>query len=158
MPEDTSVVPSLRPAGSGLEHLDRITYYEQQNAMILDQVTARNLELVESVSGDDASATLLQAMDETATAMGARLLRAWILRPEICLQEIELRLEAIANLKARTMAREEIRQELEAILDLERLTSRIFDIPWNRGHATRSSHAAKSRRQDAAIAPTARPG
>ena len=124
-PEDTSAVPSLRPAGSGLEHLDRITYYEHQNAMILDQVTARNLELVEPVSGDDASATLLQAMDETATAMGARLLRAWILRPEISLEEIESRLEAIANLKARTVAREEIRQELEAILDLERLTSRV---------------------------------
>ena len=124
-PEDTSAVPSLRPAGSGLEHLDRIAYYEQQNAMVLDQVTARNLELVEPVSGDDASATLLRAIDETATPMGARLLRSWILRPEICLQEIEARLEAVANLKSRTVAREEIRKELESILDLERLTSRI---------------------------------
>jgi DNA mismatch repair protein MutS len=124
-PEDTSAVPSLRPAGSGLEHLDRISYYEQQNAMILDQVTARNLELVEPVSGDDASATLLRAIDETATPMGARLLRSWILRPEIFLQEIEARLEAVANLKSRTVAREEIRKELESILDLERLTSRI---------------------------------
>jgi DNA mismatch repair protein MutS len=124
-PEDVSVVPSLRPAGLGLEHLDRITYYEQQNAMILDQVTARNLELVEPSSGDDPSATLLRAMDETTTAMGARLLRAWILRPEICLEEIEARLEAVAALRARTVAREEIRRELEGILDLERLTSRV---------------------------------
>ena len=46
-PEDAAAVPSLRPAGAGLEHLDRIAYYEQQDAMILDQVTARNLELVE---------------------------------------------------------------------------------------------------------------
>ena len=45
------MVPSLRPAGTGLEHLDRITYYEQQDAMILDQVTARNLELVEPCFG-----------------------------------------------------------------------------------------------------------
>ena len=44
--------------------------------MILDQVTARNLELVEPATGDDASATLLRAIDETATGMGARLLRA----------------------------------------------------------------------------------
>ena len=124
-PEDASVVPSLRPAGTGLEHINRIAYYEQQDAMILDQVTVRNLELVEPASGDDASATLLRAIDETATAMGARLLRAWILRPEISLEEIEARLEAVANLKARTVAREEIREELSGVLDLERLTSRI---------------------------------
>jgi DNA mismatch repair protein MutS len=124
-PEDTSTVPSLRPAGTGLEHLDRITYYEQQDALILDQVTVRNLELVEPSSGEDASATLLRAIDETATPMGARLLRAWILRPEICRGEIELRLEAVANLKGRTVAREETRKELDGILDLERLTSRV---------------------------------
>jgi DNA mismatch repair protein MutS len=124
-PEDTSVVPSLRPAGTGLEHVNRITYYEQQDAMILDQVTVRNLELVEPASGDDASATLLRAIDETATAMGARLLRSWILRPEISLGEIEARLAAVADLKARTVAREEIREEMSGILDLERLTSRI---------------------------------
>ncbi len=124
-PEDTVAVPSLRPAGAGLEHLDRIAYYEQQDAMILDAVTARNLELVEPAAGDDASATLLRAIDETATGMGARLLRAWILRPEISLPEIEARLDAVAELKSRTIAREEIRKQLEGILDLERLTSRV---------------------------------
>ena len=52
--------------------------------MVLDQVTVRNLELVEAAgAGDDAAATLLAAIDETATGMGARLLRSWILRPEI---------------------------------------------------------------------------
>ncbi len=124
-PEDTVAVPSLRPAGAGLEHLDRIAYYEQQDAMILDAVTARNLELVEPAAGDDASATLLRAIDETAAGMGARLLRAWILRPEISLTEIESRLDAVAELKSRTIAREEIRKQLEGILDLERLTSRV---------------------------------
>ena len=124
-PEDTSAIPSLRPAGAGLEHLDRIAYYEQQDAMILDQVTTRNLELVEPAPGDDASATLVRAIDETATSMGARLLRSWILRPEISLAEIEERLGAVENLKSGTVAREEIRRELEGILDLERLTSRI---------------------------------
>ena len=118
-------LPGLRPAGTGLEHLDGIAYYEQQDAMVLDQVTARNLELVEPAPGDDASATLLGAIDETATGMGARLLRAWILRPEISLLEIEERLDAVAALKSATVAREEIRKELEGILDLERLTSRI---------------------------------
>jgi len=124
-PEDAAVVPSMRPAGTGLEHLDRIAYYEQQDAMILDQVTTRNLELVEASSGDDARATLLAAIDETATGMGARLLRSWVLRPEISIKEIEARLEAVAELKGQTVAREEIRRELEGILDLERLTSRV---------------------------------
>src|SRR5579863_9493876 len=124
-PEDSAANPSLRPAGAGLEHLDRIAYYEQQDSMILDAVTARNLELVEPSAGDDASATVLKAIDETATGMGARLLRGWILRPEIALGEIEDRLNAVGELKSRTVEREEIHRTLEGILDLERLTSRI---------------------------------
>ncbi len=124
-PEEASAVPSLRPAGAGLEHLDRIVYYEQQDAMMLDAVTVRNLELVEPAAGDDSAATLLRCLDETATGMGARLLRAWMLRPEISLVEIEARLDAVAELKSQIVAREEIRKELEGILDLERLTSRV---------------------------------
>jgi DNA mismatch repair protein MutS len=123
--EDSAAVPSLRPAGAGLEHIDRIVFYEQQDALILDAVTTRNLELVEPAAGDDASATLLRAIDETATGMGARLLRHWIVRPEISLAEINARLDAVAELRSRTMAREEIRKTLEGILDLERLTSRV---------------------------------
>jgi len=124
-PEDAMANPSLRPAGAGLEHLDRISYYEQQDAMVLDQVTVRNLELIEPAAGDDTSATLVRAIDETATGMGARLLRAWILRPEISLAEIQERLDAVTELKSRTVAREEIHRELGGILDLERLTSRV---------------------------------
>ncbi len=115
-----------RPAPSGLEHLDRIGYYEQQDAMVLDQVTVRNLELVEAAgASDDPAATLVRAIDETATGMGARLLRSWILRPQIDREEIEARLDAVAEMKSRTIAREEIRTELAKILDIERLTSRI---------------------------------
>src|SRR5580658_3350767 len=124
-PEDSATNPSLRPAGAGLEHLDRIAYYEQQDSMILDAVTTRNLELVEPSAGEDASATLLRAMDETATGMGARLLRGWIVRPEIALDEINARLDAVAELRSATVVREEIRKTLEGILDLERLTSRV---------------------------------
>lgn len=123
--EDAVKLPSLRPSGTGLEHLDGIVYYEQQDSLILDAVTARNLELVEPAPGDDERATLLNAMDETATGMGARLLRGWLLRPEISLDEIEARLDAVAALKSQTVVREEIRKELEGILDLERLTSRV---------------------------------
>jgi len=124
-PEDTAAGASARPSGTGLEHLDRITYYEQQDRMILDQVTVRNLELAEPAPGEDAGATLVGAIDETATSMGARLVRGWLLRPEIALDEIESRLDAVADLKSRTVLREEIRRELENILDLERLASRV---------------------------------
>ena len=122
---DAAKVPGLRPAGAGLEHLDRISYYEQQDGLVLDQVTARNLELVEPAPGDPASATLAGSLDDTATGMGGRLLRAWILRPQIDLAEIEARLDAVEELKRRTIAREEIHKELGGVLDLERLVSRI---------------------------------
>ena len=125
LPEDSAAVPSMRPSGAGLEHIDRIEFYEQQNGMVLDAVTTRNMELVEPSAGDDAAATLLRAIDETATGMGARLLRGWIVRPEIALDEINARLDAVAELRSRTIVREEIRKTLEGILDLERLTSRV---------------------------------
>lgn len=124
-PEDMVAIPSLRPAGTGLEHLDRLAYYEQQDAMILDSVTIRNLELVEPAADDDASATLLTAIDQTCTGMGARLLRRWVLRPEISLPEISDRLDVVGELKSQTVVREELHEELEGILDLERLTSRV---------------------------------
>src|SRR6202050_2470960 len=124
-PEDRAAIPSQRPSGTGLEHLDRLSYYEQQDAMILDSVTVRNLELVEPAAGDDPSATLLKAIDQTCTGMGARLLRRWILRPEISLSEINDRLDAVGELKSQTIVREELHKELEGILDLERLTSRV---------------------------------
>jgi DNA mismatch repair protein MutS len=123
--KEVSAVPSVRATQAGLEHLDRIAYYQQQDAMILDAVTARNLELVEAAYGEDASATLLGALDDTATGMGARLLRGWMLRPTISPQEIAARLDAVAELKSQTIAREEIRKQLEGVLDLERLTSRV---------------------------------
>ena len=109
----------------GLEHLDTLRYYEQQEALALDQVTTRNLELLEPIGGDDSSATLVSAIDETATGMGARLLRSWILRPEISLAEIEARLDAVEQLRGHTVERDEIFATLSAVFDLERLTSRV---------------------------------
>jgi len=110
---------------ASLQHLDRIAYYEQRDALVLDAVTVRNLELVAPAFGDEPEAALLSALDETVTGMGARLLRAWILRPSVDLAEIEERLDAVSELKAHTVVREEIRKDLSGVLDLERLTSRV---------------------------------
>jgi len=112
-----------------LRHLDRIRYYEQHDALILDPVSVRNLELVNPIFSEEASrsgpTTLLAAVDVTVTGMGARLMRSWLLRPLIEREAIEARLGAVAQLVQQTVVRGEIRKELKGILDLERLTSRI---------------------------------
>jgi DNA mismatch repair protein MutS len=112
-----------------LGHLDRVRYYEQADALVLDTVTVRNLELVAPIFAEDAGrggpATLLSALDETATGMGARLLRQWILRPQVNREEIEARLDAVNELKTHAVLREEIRHNLAGVQDLERLTGRV---------------------------------
>jgi len=109
---------------AGLEHLDGVRYYEQTQALVLDHVTARNLELVAPIFPEETQATLLSALDETVTVLGGRLLRAWMLRPSVDREEIEARLEAVAEFKSETLLREEIRRELTGLLDVERLASR----------------------------------
>jgi DNA mismatch repair protein MutS len=116
---------------AALLHLDGVRYYERQDALVLDAVTVRNLELLAPLNAEEAHrgsssspASLLGAIDQTVTAMGARLLRACILRPEIDRQEIGARLDAVAELKSQTLLREEIRQNLGGVQDLERLASR----------------------------------
>jgi DNA mismatch repair protein MutS len=109
-----------------LEHVDRIGFYERQNCLVLDAVTVRNLELIEPLfAGTDAGVTLFRAMDATATPMGKRLLRAWMLRPSIDRAEIDGRLDAVEAQVKETVGREELRRALEGILDLERLLSRV---------------------------------
>lgn len=109
---------------AALAHLDRIQFYEQAHALVLDQTTVRNLELLAPIFPEERDATLVSALDQTVTAMGGRLLRAWILRPSVDHQEIETRLDAVQELRSDTVLREEIRRTLSSVLDLERLTGR----------------------------------
>src|SRR5467141_2909431 len=131
---DRSVVAaSENMDASGVEalrHLDRVRYYEQRHALVLDPVSVRNLELLTPIFTEESSrtsgpTTLIAALDATVTGMGARLLRSWVLRPLIDSEAIESRLGAVAHLVQQTVVRGEIRKELKGILDLERLTSRI---------------------------------
>jgi DNA mismatch repair protein MutS len=114
---------------AALAHLERVRFYEQADALVLDIVTVRNLELVAPIFYEDgvrgAAPTLLSALDETATGMGARLLRQWILRPQIDREEIEARLDAVQELKNHVVLREEIRHNLAGVQDLERLAGRV---------------------------------
>jgi len=117
------------PSVEALQHLDRIRYYEQQDALVLDPVSVRNLELLAPIFTEEAKSsgptTLIAALDSTVTGMGARLLRSWVLRPLIDPDAIEARLDAVEHLVKQTVVRGEIRKELRGIQDLERLTSRI---------------------------------
>ena len=108
----------------GLEHLDGISFYQQQQWMILDWVTVRNLELVEPLFPGQTDATLLAILDHTSTSMGARLLRSWLLRPSLDHATIEARLDAVEELKRETIARGELERTLSGVLDLERLLSK----------------------------------
>src|SRR5580692_7018242 len=109
-----------------LDHVDRVGFYERQNHLVLDAVTVRNLELIEPLfAGTDAGITLFRSIDSTVTPMGKRLLRSWMLRPSIEIAEINARLDAVEAQVNETVPREELRQALDGILDLERLLSRV---------------------------------
>jgi DNA mismatch repair protein MutS len=107
-------------------HIDSLKFEEHSTALELDQVTVRNLELVEPLfAGQDDRATLFRTLDVCQTPMGKRLLRATILRPLNAAPEIDARYEAVAEAHRDLLKREEIRRAFTGILDLERLLARI---------------------------------
>ena len=110
---------------SSLSHIDRLQFYEISESMALDAITVRNLELVQSLFDGSRQATLIACLDRTSTGMGARLLKSWLLRPEIDLPEINARLDAVAELKLRLIEREEIKAPLQRVYDIERLLSKV---------------------------------
>jgi DNA mismatch repair protein MutS len=111
---------------SALDHLNRPSYYERTDYMVLDAATIRNLELTEPLfAGERRDATLIYVLDKTATGMGGRLLRQRLLNPSSDLPEIESRLGAVEELAAKVIVRSDLRKTLESILDLERLLAKI---------------------------------
>jgi DNA mismatch repair protein MutS len=111
-------------------HIDSLRFQEHSTALELDQVTVRNLELVEPLFagqfGDSSDrATLFHTLDACCTPMGKRLLRATILRPLMDPAAIESRYVAVAEAHSDLVKREEIRRAFSGILDLERLLARI---------------------------------
>lgn len=105
--------------------LTKLTPYSTGKYMIIDTSTRRNLELVETLREKQKRGSLLWILDKTKTAMGARLLRTYIEQPLISKREIEKRQEAIASLNDNLMLRDELREYLNPIYDMERLVSRI---------------------------------
>jgi DNA mismatch repair protein MutS len=104
------------------EHISDINYFENNDFMILDAVTLKNLEIVES--RNENKRTLFGVIDKTMTGMGARLLKSWLLRPSLKKSEIQTRLAAVSELTD-SILRDNIRFLLKEVSDLERLVGRL---------------------------------
>ena len=115
----------LETQKSNLAQMTHITPYSADKYMLLDSSTRRNLELTETLREKQKRGSLLWVLDKTGTAMGARMLRRFIEQPLIDQEEIEARLDAVEELTKQPMIREEIREYLKPIYDMERLASRI---------------------------------
>lgn len=127
--------PSLAAAGAlmrymrelqpgGVPHLSRPVIERPGGTMPLDEMTRRNLELVESLRGGDGGGTLLSVLDRTLTPMGSRLLRQWILTPLTDKKKIDIRLDAVTVLAGDPIGREALRDALDGVRDIERLASK----------------------------------
>ncbi len=112
----------LQPGG--LPHLARPVVERPGGIMPLDEMTRRNLELVESLRGGDLSGTLLSVLDRTITPMGQRLLRQWLLAPLLEREAIEQRLDAVTALVRDPVGRSSVRTALDGVRDVERLASK----------------------------------
>lgn len=119
----SSYLREVRPAG--VDHLRPPAVVRGDQAMVLDEMTRRNLELVEPLRSGEAGGTLLGVLDEAMTSMGARLLRQWVLRPLLEPRAIWDRQEAVGELVADPTRRRALREALSPIADLERLAGKL---------------------------------
>ncbi|MBS6195280.1 MAG: DNA mismatch repair protein MutS [Clostridiales bacterium] len=115
----------LETQKNAMEHMNKITPYVTEKYMLIDSSSRRNLELVETLREKQKRGSLLWVLDKTKTAMGARMLRNFVEQPLVDADEINERLDAITELNMQAMLREEIREYLNPVYDLERLVSKI---------------------------------
>ena len=108
-----------------LIHFDKLEIYNHSNFMILDTFTRRNLELTETIRGKDKKGSLMWILDKSSTSMGSRMLKSWIEEPLLDVEKIEDRLLAVESLVSNTQKRDEIKNYLSSIYDLERLSSKL---------------------------------
>jgi len=127
--------PSIRACGAVLSYVKdalllksinlRLQRYSTQDYMVLDSTTLRNLEIFRNLIDGSKRGTLIEVLDKTVTAMGSRLLKKWLQRPLLDINEIESRLDAVEELKEKAFLRQSIREILKDVYDLDRIVSRI---------------------------------
>ncbi|MCI5848537.1 MAG: DNA mismatch repair protein MutS [Lachnoclostridium sp.] len=110
---------------TSLAHINKIRTYVTSDFMFIDRATCRNLELTETMREKNKKGSLLWVLDKTKTAMGARALRGLVSKPLVNKDQIVLRLDAVEELKNEMILREELREYLAPIYDLERLITKI---------------------------------
>lgn len=115
----------VRTQKRSLDHLQNVEEYEVNQYMKIDYYSKRNLELTESLRGKGNKGTLLWLLDETMTAMGGRLLKQWIDRPLINQKAIQARSSLVETLLTHYFERQELRDRLKEVYDLERLAGRV---------------------------------
>ena len=108
-----------------LSHINSIKNYALNEFMFLDISSRRNLELCETIRDRSKKGSLLSVLDKTKTSMGARLIRRWLEQPLLNVLEINKRLDAVSEFKEDALFREEIKELLSIVYDIERLTGRI---------------------------------
>ncbi|WP_421384723.1 DNA mismatch repair protein MutS [Bacillus salacetis] len=115
----------FRTQKRSLDHLQKVETYQVHQFMKIDYYSKKNLELTETIRAKGKKGSLLWLLDETMTAMGARMLKRWIDRPLIDQREIEKRHSMVELLQERFFEREDIRELLKEVYDLERLAGRV---------------------------------
>lgn len=127
---------AIRAAGAVLDYLEdtqkrtmdyiqRLRYYSHDDYMTLDATTLKNLEIFQNLRESGKEGTLLKIIDDTVTSMGCRKLRKWLQQPLLDIDQIEERLDAVQELKNEIFLRDDIRDQMDGISDLERLISRV---------------------------------
>ena len=108
-----------------LSHLNRVQIYDTGRQMSLDKATIKNLELTETLFEKKVQGSLLGVLDKTHTAMGSRKMKQWLREPLNTLSDIEKRLDAVETLVNDVLTRNQLKEALKEIYDLERLSGRV---------------------------------
>lgn len=111
---------------NNLSHISEIKKYSSNKYMVLDISSRRNLELTQTIRDKSKKGSLLWVLDKTKTAMGARLIRKWLEQPLINKDEIDSRLDAVEAFKNKPFEREDLKEMLNTIYDIERLMSKVI--------------------------------
>ncbi|MDP7018006.1 MAG: DNA mismatch repair protein MutS, partial [Pirellulaceae bacterium] len=128
--------PAIRAAGAVLDylqetqkaslaHIERLTPYRLGQTLEIDQATRRSLEISRTLRDGGREGSLLSMIDRTATSMGSRTLADWLSNPLTDIEAIDARLDAVAELRAAARLRENLRDRLKGVYDLERLVARV---------------------------------